>query len=72
MKLTALFVPAEEGGFSCYIEEIPGAISEGETLEGARENLTDALRMVLAANRELANRDGVESAIREQVEWAAL
>ena len=36
------------------VEEIPGAISEGETLDEARENLTDALRMILECNRDFA------------------
>ena len=38
MKLTAVFIPAAEGGFSAYVEKIPGAISEGETLDETREN----------------------------------
>ena len=36
------------------IEEIPGAISQGETLAETRANLEDALRMVLECNREIA------------------
>jgi predicted RNase H-like HicB family nuclease len=54
MKLIAVFVPAAEGGFTALVEEIPWAISEGETIEEARENLADALRTVLECNRELA------------------
>ena len=46
--------PAAEGGFTAFVEEIPGAISQGERLEEARENLADALRMVLECNWELA------------------
>jgi predicted RNase H-like HicB family nuclease len=34
------------------VEEIPGFHTQGDTLEEARENLKDALRMVLEANRE--------------------
>ena len=43
MKLTAVFVPAAEGGFTALVEEIPGAISEGETIEEAREMAEDAI-----------------------------
>jgi predicted RNase H-like HicB family nuclease len=32
----------------------PGVNTQGESLEEARENLKDALRMVLAANREIS------------------
>ena len=47
MNLTAVFIPAEEGGYTAFVEEIPGAITQGETMEEARENLMDALRKSL-------------------------
>jgi len=37
-----------------YIEEIPGANTEGRTLREARRNLKEALTVVIEANRELA------------------
>ena len=39
-----------------YVEELPGANTQGATLEEARENLKEAVAMVLEANRELAER----------------
>ena len=39
-----------------YAEELPGANTQGATIEDARENLKDAVAMVLEANRELAER----------------
>ena len=57
MKLTAVFQPAEEGGFSCFIEEIPAAISEGDTLEEAEANLRDALRLVIECQREISEKE---------------
>ena len=59
MTLTAVFEevpPSEGGGYVAYAEELPGAISEGETLEEARENLRDAIELLLEANRELAGK----------------
>ena len=56
MNLTAVFEPAEEGGFIAYVEELPGANTQGETLEEARENLLDAVTMLLDTNREAAER----------------
>jgi predicted RNase H-like HicB family nuclease len=56
MVLTAVFeeVPlAEGGGYVAYTEELPGAISEGNTSDEARENLRDAVEE-LQANRRLA------------------
>jgi len=72
MKLTAVFVPAPEGGFTALVEEIPGAISEGETIEEARENLADALRMILECNREIARQQQPAESRRETMELAAL
>ena len=72
MKLTAVFEPAPEGGYTASVEEIPGAISEGETIEEARENLGDALRMLLECNRDIAREHGSQSAVRETLELAAV
>jgi predicted RNase H-like HicB family nuclease len=65
---TAIYQVAEEGGFIAFVEELPGANTQGETLEEARENLRDAVEMVLEANRELAL-DGVDESavIREDL-----
>jgi predicted RNase H-like HicB family nuclease len=59
MTLTAVFEelpPAEGGGYVAYAEELPGAITEGDTLEEARENLRDAITLLLEANRELSGK----------------
>lgn len=53
-KLTTLYVPAEEGGYTASIVEVPGAISEGDTIEEAREMVLDALNELTLARRELA------------------
>jgi len=58
LTLSAIFeeVPESEGGgYVAYTEELPGAISEGDTLDEARENLRDAIEVLLEANRELAS-----------------
>jgi predicted RNase H-like HicB family nuclease len=44
INLTIVYEPAEEGGYVAWIQEVPGAISQGETREEARENVLDALR----------------------------
>ena len=51
LTLSAVYeeVPESEGGgYLAYTEELPGAISEGDTLEEARENLSDAIGLLLA------------------------
>lgn len=54
------------------VEEVPGAISEGETIEEPRENPADALRMVLECNRDIAREEGFPASIRETLELAVL
>jgi predicted RNase H-like HicB family nuclease len=45
------------GGWVGSVEELPGANTQGSTLEETRENLKEAIRLVLEANRELAQRE---------------
>ena len=70
MKLTAVFEPAKEGGYTCFVEEIPAAISQGETIEEAKANLVNALRLVLQCQRELAEKGLSADAVREVFEIA--
>lgn len=53
---TAVFEHTEDDWYVAWIEELPGAITQGKTLEEARENLQEAAAMVLEARRELAAR----------------
>ncbi len=53
MKLTAVFEKVPEG-YIGFIEELPGANTQGVTLEEARENLKEAVELVLEANRLLS------------------
>jgi predicted RNase H-like HicB family nuclease len=55
MQLTAVFLEVPEG-YLAFVEEIPGANTQGDTLEEARANLQEAVSMVLEANRELAEK----------------
>jgi predicted RNase H-like HicB family nuclease len=41
-------------GYIAFVEELPGANSQGATLEEARANLEEAIELVMEANRELA------------------
>lgn len=53
MELTAVFIKVPEG-YIGFVEELPGANTQGDTLEEARENLQEAVSLILEANRELA------------------
>ncbi len=51
LNLTAVYRKVPEG-YIGFIEEVPGANTQGATLEEARENLQEAVRMLIEANRE--------------------
>ena len=53
ITLTAVFKQVPEG-YIGYVEELPGANTQGATLEETRENLKEAVELVLEANRQLA------------------
>lgn len=53
MHLTAVFQNVPEGCIG-FVEELPGANTQGATLDEARENLTEAVELILEANRTLA------------------
>ena len=67
MKLTAVFEKVPEG-YIAFVEELPGANTQGETLDAARENLKDAIGLVLEANRALAEESiSGRDVIREEI-----
>ena len=51
LKLTAVFRRFPEG-YAAFVEELPGANTQGATLEKAQANLIEAATMVLEANRQ--------------------
>lgn len=52
MNLTAIFEQVGEWWLG-YVEELPGANTQGKTLDEARENLREAVQLIIEANREL-------------------
>jgi predicted RNase H-like HicB family nuclease len=70
MQLTAVFMPVPEG-YIAFVEELPGANTQGATLDEARENHSEAVQLVLEANRELAEKSiGDREAVREPLQIA--
>jgi predicted RNase H-like HicB family nuclease len=68
LEWTAVFRKAPEGGYVAFVEELPGANTQGETLDEARTNLREAVELVLEANRALSEAElaGAE-VIRERL-----
>ncbi len=67
LEFTAVFRPVPEG-YIGFVEELPGANTQGSTLEEARANLKEAVEMTLAANRTLSEESILgKDVIREQL-----
>ncbi len=49
---TLLFEPAEEGGYVVTAPALPGLVTEGDTLEEAREMAKDAIRGYMESLRK--------------------
>jgi predicted RNase H-like HicB family nuclease len=60
-------IKKEDWGYVGYIAELPGANTQGRTIEETRENLKEAVAMVLQANRDRALSELDASAIREEI-----
>ena len=73
LELTAIFRKVPEG-YIGFIEELPGANTQGDTLEEVRVNLQEAARLVLDANRALFEEEtgGAEVIIRHSAFWRFL
>ncbi len=64
-QLTAVFQQVPEG-YIAFVEELPGANTQGDTLDEARTNLQEAVHLVLESNRALAEESlGNKTVIRE-------
>ena len=70
MEYKAIFEPAKEGGYVCWLEEIPAIQSQGETLNEARENLVDVWRLSMEYLRERELEKAHSGRIEEVLELA--
>jgi predicted RNase H-like HicB family nuclease len=66
-KLTAVFRKSKYG-YIGYVEELPGANTQGKTLEETKKNLIEAIQLVLEANRQMAEEEQKDvEVIKEQL-----
>jgi len=71
MQLTAVYKKFPQG-YAAFVEELPGANTQGETLNEARRNLVEAVQLVLEANRQIAEETlSGEDVIREPLSLPA-
>jgi predicted RNase H-like HicB family nuclease len=68
MSFTAVFLKVPEG-YVGFVEELPGANTQGKTLREVRKNLRESVQLVLEANRRIAEQEiAHKSVIREKIE----
>jgi len=58
MRVKVLFEPSDEGGYTAFVPALPGCISEGDTLEEARQNIREAIQLYLELIEEPAAPEG--------------
>lgn len=56
LKYDVIFEEQPDGGYTVTVPSLAGCISEGDTFEQAKENITDAIKLYL----EDLNADGEE------------
>lgn len=55
MKLQVILEPSEEGGYTVFVPALPGCISEGDNIDEALENITEAIELYLEPVEEDIN-----------------
>ncbi len=63
MKFTAIVEKGENGWFVGQVEEIPAALSQGKTIQEVKDNLLDALKLILEVNKELTEKEYIDKSI---------
>lgn len=66
-EFMAIIEPAPEGGYWAICPEIPGANGQGETIEQAKENLREAIELILNDRREDILRGLPDDVIKDKV-----
>ena len=69
-RFTAVFQKTDKWWIA-FVDELPGANAQGETIDEARENLKEAVELILKSNRELSEREFAgKDVIREELKIA--
>jgi predicted RNase H-like HicB family nuclease len=66
-EFTAIIEPSPEGGYWAICPEIPGANGQGETIDEAKQNLIEAIRLILEDRRSDVLRGLPDDAIQERI-----
>jgi predicted RNase H-like HicB family nuclease len=66
-EFTAIIEPAPEGGYWATCPEIPGANGQGETIEETKDNLRQAIELIIEDRKGDILRGLPEDAIQDTV-----
>jgi len=66
-EFTAIIEPAPEGGYWAICPEIPGANGQGETIEEAKNNLREAIELILEDRRQDILRGLPEDVVQDKL-----
>lgn len=66
-EYTAIIEPAPEGGYWAFCPEIPGANGQGETIEATKQNLVEAIELIIEDRLADMTRGLPNGAIREKI-----
>ena len=69
-EFTVIIEKAPEGGYWAICPEIPGANGQGETIEASKNNLKEAIELILRDRREDVLRGLSEDVIQDKVQVA--
>jgi len=68
MKFTAIIEKSVDGWYVGQLEELPAVLSQGKTIKELKENLIDALQLLLETNRETTSLNYTNrNVVREQL-----
>ncbi len=67
MELTMIIEEGENGWYVGQIQEYPAAISQGKSIEELKENLIDALKLLLEIERERLEKDYAQRKVIKQM-----
>lgn len=62
-----LYETIEDGWIMATVPDLPGAVTQGETLEEARENIREVIELLLESYREHADQQVSASVVRETI-----
>lgn len=66
MKFTAIIEKSKDGWYVGQVEEMPAAISQGKTIKEVKDNLLDAVKLLMETNRELLEKEYVGKTIMKE------